>query len=58
MSSITKQRLNSNYETLWEIVKQFGKVLESDSNAINLLGVRSESELGASKRLLKDRLPH
>ena len=38
MSSNTKLRLDSNYESLWEIVKQFGKILETDSSSINLLG--------------------
>ena len=53
MSSIIKQRQGSNYESLWEIVKQFGKVLETDSNSINLLGIRSESELGIPKKTIK-----
>jgi hypothetical protein len=53
MSSNTKLRLDSNYESLWEIVKQFGKILETDSSSINLLGIRSESELGAPKKTIK-----
>jgi len=53
MSSIIKQRQGSNYESLWEIVKQFGKVLETDSNSINLLDIRSESELGIPKKTIK-----
>ncbi|MCH7927115.1 MAG: hypothetical protein IID03_03915 [Candidatus Dadabacteria bacterium] len=53
MSSNTKLRLDSNYESLWEIVKQFGKILETDSSSINLLGIRSESELGTPKKTIK-----
>jgi hypothetical protein len=53
MSSITKLRHDSNYGSLWEIVKQFGKVLETDSNSINLLGIRPESELRVPKKTIK-----
>ena len=53
MSSITKLRHDSNYKSLWDIVKQFGKVVETDSSSINLLGIRSESELGAPKKTIK-----
>ncbi|NIP37589.1 MAG: hypothetical protein GWO07_00060 [Candidatus Dadabacteria bacterium] len=53
MSSETNQRHDSTYENLWEIVKQFGKVLETDSSSINLLGIRSESKLAIPKKTIK-----
>lgn len=53
MSSLTQQRHDSNYERLWNVVKEFGKVLETDSSAINLLGIRSEAELGTPKKTIK-----
>lgn len=53
MSSITNQRHDSHCEKLWEIVKEFGKVLETDSTSINILGIRSESELGIPKKTIK-----
>lgn len=56
MSSITNQRHDSHCEKLWEIVKEFGKVLETDSTSINILGIRSESELGIPKKQLRGHL--
>ncbi len=53
MSSLTQQRRDANYERLWNVVKEFGKVLETDSNSINLLGIRSETELGTPKKTIK-----
>ncbi|NIX16098.1 MAG: hypothetical protein GWN11_09535 [Candidatus Dadabacteria bacterium] len=53
MSSLTQQRIDANYERLWNVVKEFGKVLESDSSSINLLGIRSETELGTPKKTIK-----
>ncbi len=51
--NLTQLRENSDYESLWEICHRYGDALMHNSNAIMMLNIRPDSDLGLPKISIK-----